>query len=98
VVSARTREEQSRAGNIPVKPAPTASGVVVKGILNSPRLQQAMLSIEGVTVTLERGQTRRVRLGGKEVQITCDSITDREVELSIGSGTSAESMTLSFAP
>jgi thiol-disulfide isomerase/thioredoxin len=73
-----------------------ATGIVVKGIFNSSRLQQVMLSVDGVSVTLENGQSRSVRLSGKQVRLKCEAITDRQVTLLLGDGEPAQSLTLSL--
>jgi len=83
----------------PTSPAPVVSkpppaGIIVKGIFNSSRLQQAMLSVDGASVTLENGQVRSVRLGGKQVRLKCEAITDRQVTLLLGEGEAAQSLTL----
>jgi thiol-disulfide isomerase/thioredoxin len=75
---------------------PSPAGIIVKGIFNSPRLQQVMLSVEGASLTLEHGQSRSVRLGGKQVRLKCEAITDRQVTLLLGEGEPAHSLTLSL--
>ncbi len=86
---------QTSAVPVTSKPPPTA-GIIVKGIFNSPRLQQVMLSVDGASLTLEHGQSRSVRLGGKQVRLKCEAITDRQVTLLLGEGETAQSLTLSL--
>ncbi|HSH17404.1 MAG TPA: TlpA disulfide reductase family protein [Verrucomicrobiae bacterium] len=99
VTKARTvpkaKPEVKATASSPASSAPV-TGIVVKGIFNSSRLQQVMLSMDGASVTLEHGQSRSVRLGGKQVRLKCDAITDRQVTLLLGEGEPAQSLTLSL--
>lgn len=82
-----TTGAQTNAAPVVSKPAP--AGIIVQGIFNSPRLQQAMLSVEGASVTLEHGQVRNVRL-------KCEAIMDRQVTLLLGEGDAAQALTFSL--
>jgi len=67
-----------------LKPAgDTADGLKLKGLINSTRLQQAMLSIDGVSVTLEPGQSQKVTLNGHPETIKCEAISGQTVRLSV---------------
>ena len=80
----------------PAVSKPPPNGIMVKGIFNSSRLQQVMLSVDGTSLTMEQGQSRGVRLDGKQVRLKCEAITDRQVTLVLGEGETAQSLTLSL--
>lgn len=71
-----------------------ATGLKLKGIIHSSRLQQAMLAVDGTSVTMEPGQSCHVKLDGKSVLLTCESIEEKAVSLKMGLDADAKSLTL----
>jgi thiol-disulfide isomerase/thioredoxin len=79
------------------RPAGPSTGVKLKGILNSARLQQAMLEVDGTSITVENGQSRNVTLDGKTVTLKCEAIEEKKVTLVLGSGEAAQTLNLVLA-